>query len=83
MSCTYYCSRHMIWRFSYGGIWYFSQDVSAEPVLVSHIVDEGGNHQGLICVSEHISPGGMVLLGIQWPHHDYRTAISDGMTYSQ
>jgi hypothetical protein len=52
-------------------------------VLVSHIVDEGGNHQGLICVSEHISPGGMVLLGIQGPHHDYRTAISGGMTYSQ
>jgi len=69
--------------FSYGGVWYFSKDVNTEPVLVSHIVDEGGNHQGLKRVSEHISPGGMLLLGIQGPHHDYRTAVSDGMTYSQ
>lgn len=69
--------------FSYGGVWYFSKDANAEPVLVSHIVDEGDNHQGLEQVSKHLAPGGSLLLGIQGPHHDYQAAISGGMTYSQ
>jgi SAM-dependent methyltransferase len=80
---------HLSWQqtfdlaFSYGGAWYFSRNANAEPVLVSHIIDEGDNHQGLEQVSKHLAPGGSLLLGIQGPHHDYHTAISGGMTYCQ
>jgi SAM-dependent methyltransferase len=53
--------------FSYGGVWYF--------VIA--------NHLGFEHLSKHIATGGTLLLGIQGPHHDYETVISNGMTYSQ
>jgi len=69
--------------FSYGGVWYFCKDGNSEPVLVSHITNEADNHQGLQRISDHISTGGSFLLGIQGPHHNYRTDISSILTYSQ
>jgi hypothetical protein len=34
-------------------------------------------------LAKHIAVGGTLLLGIQGPHHDYETVISNGMKYSQ
>ena len=69
--------------FSYGGVWYFVIDGDKEPFLVSHIPDHAGNLQGLEKMAQHISSQGTLLLGIQGPHHDYETIISNGMKYSQ
>jgi len=69
--------------FSYGGVWYFVIDGDKEPFLVSHIPDHASNVQGLEKMAQHIAPHGTLLLGIQGPHHDYETVISNGMKYSQ
>ena len=69
--------------FSYGGVWYFVIDGDKEPFLVSHIADEKANHLGFEHLAKHMATGGTLLLGIQGPHHDYETVISNGMTYSQ
>ena len=69
--------------FSYGGVWYFVIDCDKEPFLVSHIPDHQANLQGIAKMAEHIAPHGTLLLGIQGPHHDYETVISNGMKYSQ
>ncbi|MEI7496344.1 MAG: class I SAM-dependent methyltransferase, partial [Betaproteobacteria bacterium] len=69
--------------FSYGGVWYFVLDGDKEPFLVSHIPDHAANVQGLEKMAQHIAPHGTLLLGIQGPHHDYETVISNGMKYSQ
>jgi SAM-dependent methyltransferase len=69
--------------FSYGGVWYFVIDGDKEPFLVSHISDHEANLQGLEKMAQHIAPNGSLLLGIQGPHHDYETVISNGMKYSQ
>jgi hypothetical protein len=69
--------------FSYGGVWYFVIDGDKEPFMVSHIADEEANRRGFERLSAHMAPGGTLLLGIQGPHHDYETTISNGMAYSQ
>jgi len=69
--------------FSYGGVWYFVIDGDKEPFLVSHISDHEANLQGLEKMAQHIAPNGSLLLGIQGPHLDYETVISNGMKYSQ
>ena len=69
--------------FSYGGVWYFVIDGAKEPFLVSHIADEKANHLGFEHLAKHMVVGGTLLLGIQGPHHDYETVISNGMRYSQ
>ena len=69
--------------FSYGGVWYFVIDGDKQPFLVSHISDHEANLQGLEKMAQHIAPHGTLLLGIQGPHHDYETVISNGMKYSQ
>ena len=69
--------------FSYGGVWYFVIDGDQEPFLVSHIPDHDANLQGFAKMAQHIAPHGTLLLGIQGPHHDYETVISNGMKYSQ
>jgi len=69
--------------FSYGGVWYFVIDGDKKPFLVSHISDHEANLQGLEKMAQHIAPHGTLLLGIQGPHHDYETVISNGMKYSQ
>jgi cyclopropane fatty-acyl-phospholipid synthase-like methyltransferase len=69
--------------FSYGGVWYFVIDGDKEPFMVSHIADEEANRLGFERLSAHMAPGGTLLLGIQGPHHDYETTISNGMLYSQ
>jgi SAM-dependent methyltransferase len=69
--------------FSYGGVWYFVIDGDKEPFLVSHIADAHANHLGFEHLAKHIAIGGTLLLGIQGPHHDYETVISNGMKYSQ
>ncbi len=69
--------------FSYGGVWYFVIDGDKEPFLVSHIPDHGANLQGIKKMAQHIAPHGTLLLGIQGPHHNYETVISNGMKYSQ
>ena len=69
--------------FSYGGVWYFVIDGDKEPFLVSHISDHEANLQGFEKMAQHIAPHGALLLGIQGPHHDYETVISNGMKYSQ
>ena len=69
--------------FSYGGVWYFVIDGDKEPLLVSHIAQEEPNRQGLSKVAQHVKTGGQLLLGVQGPHHDYASPISNGMMYSQ
>ena len=69
--------------FSYGGVWYFVIDGDKQPFLVSHISDHEANLQGLEKMAQHIAPHGTLMLGIQGPHHDYETVISNGMKYSQ
>ena len=69
--------------FSYGGVWYFVIDGDQEPFLVSHIPGDKHNEQGLAQLSLHVKSGGLLLLGIQGPHHDYERTISNGMVYSQ
>ncbi|MEY3518432.1 MAG: hypothetical protein RLZ89_1292, partial [Pseudomonadota bacterium] len=69
--------------FSYGGVWYFVIDGDKEPFLVSHIAQDAPNRQGLERVAQHIKSGGQLLLGVQGPHHDYASPISNGMLYSQ
>jgi SAM-dependent methyltransferase len=69
--------------FSYGGVWYFVIDGEKEPFMVSHISGDGENRTGLKKLADQISSGGMLLLGIQGPHFDYETPISNGMTYAQ
>ena len=58
-------------------------DGDKEPFMVSHIADEEANRTGFERLSAHIALGGTLLLGIQGPHHDYETTISNGMAYSQ
>ncbi|MBU3648501.1 MAG: class I SAM-dependent methyltransferase [Limnohabitans sp.] len=69
--------------FSYGGVWYFVIDGDKEPFLVSHIADDRANHLGFEHLAKHMAKDGTLLLGIQGPHHDYETVISNGMRYSQ
>ena len=69
--------------FSYGGVWYFVMDGLNEPFMVSHIAQEALNQQGFEQVAKHVSKGGQLLLGVQGPHHDYESTISNGMMYSQ
>ncbi len=69
--------------FSYGGVWYFVIDGDKEPFLVSHIAQEEPNRQGLSKVAQHVKAGGQLLLGVQGPHHDYASPISNGMMYPQ
>ena len=69
--------------FSYGGVWYFVIDDDKEPFLVSHISQEEPNRLGLSKVGQHVKAGGQLLLGVQGPHHDYASPISNGMLYSQ
>ena len=69
--------------FSYGGVWYFVIDGDKEPFLVSHIAQDEPNRIGLAQHSEHVKSGGQLLLGVQGPHHDYASPISNGMLYSQ
>lgn len=69
--------------FSYGGVWYFVIDGDQEPFLVSHIPDDAANHAGFEHLSRCVANNGTLLLGIQGPHHDYETVISNGMVYSQ
>lgn len=69
--------------FSYGGVWYFVIDGDKEPFMVSHIADAQANHLGFEHLAKHIALDGTLLLGVQGPHHDYETVISNGMKYSQ
>ena len=69
--------------FSYGGVWYFVIDGDEEPFLVSHIAADEENHQGFERLAQCVTEGGILLLGVQGPHHDYETEISNGMKYSQ
>lgn len=68
--------------FSYGGPWYFVRD-KEEFYLISHICDNDENQKGIEQVSNHITSGGKLLLGIQGPHYDYDKEIVNGMTYAQ
>jgi SAM-dependent methyltransferase len=69
--------------FSYGGVWYFVIDGDKEPFLVSHIAQDEPNRLGLRKMAQHVKAGGQLLLGVQGPHHDYASPISNGMMYSQ
>jgi SAM-dependent methyltransferase len=68
--------------FSYGGVWYFVPDGDGFA-MISHIRDDQANLEGLERVGEHVVAGGTLLLGVQGPHHDYSSPISNGMRYSQ
>ena len=69
--------------FSYGGVWYFVMDGVNEPFLVSHIYDEQANVNGLSKVAGHVQSQGRLLLGVQGPHHNYRSPTTNGYVYSQ
>lgn len=68
--------------FSYGGPWYFSKRDDG-LCFISHLPEHADNERSLENLSNHIRPGGSLLLGIQGPHYDYSKSISNGMTYSQ
>jgi len=69
--------------FSYGGVWYFVMDGVNEPFLVSHIYDEQANLDGFSKVASHVQSEGRLLLGVQGPHRDYQSPITNGYMYSQ
>ena len=69
--------------FSYGGVWYFVMDGVNEPFLVSHIYDEQANLDGFSKVASHVQSEGRLLLGVQGPHRDYQSPITNGYVYSQ
>lgn len=69
--------------FSYGGVWYFVMDGVNEPFLVSHIYDEQANLDGFANVANHVQSQGRLLLGVQGPHRDYHSTITNGYVYSQ
>ena len=69
--------------FSYGGVWYFVMDGVNEPFLVSHIYDAQSNLDGLSKVAAHVKSKGRLLLGVQGPHRDYQSPITNGFLYSQ
>ena len=69
--------------FSYGGVWYFVIDGEEEPFLVSHVPADEDNHKGFERLAPCVTIGGILLLGIQGPHHNYEAEISNGMKYSQ
>ena len=69
--------------FSYGGVWYFVMDGVNEPFLVSHIYDAQANIDGLSRVAKHVQSHGQLMLGVQGPHRDYQSPITNGYVYSQ
>lgn len=69
--------------FSYGGVWYFVMDGVNEPFLVSHIYDAQSNWDGLSKVASHVQSKGRLLLGVQGPHRDYHSPVTNGYVYSQ
>lgn len=69
--------------FSYGGVWYFVNDGSNKPCMVSHIQDSRANLTGMARVAEHLKSRGRLLLGVQGPHRDYSAPVSNGYVYSQ
>ena len=58
-------------------------DGDKEPVMVSHLPEDGDNHRGIEQLARHVRSGGKLLLGVQGPHFDYERVISNGMKYSQ
>jgi hypothetical protein len=50
---------------------------------VSHIYDEQDNVNGLKRVADHVQKNGHLLLGVQGPHRDYQSTITNGYVYSQ
>ena len=68
--------------FSWGGAWYFSRK-NKQLNFISHLQEQIENERGIENISNHIIPGGYLLLGIQGPHYDYSEPVSNGMTYSQ
>ena len=80
---TLHLNKRFDLAFSYGGVWYFVVDGINEPFLVSHIAENEPNRLGMEQISQHVVSGGRLLLGIQGPHHDYESLISNGMVYSQ
>jgi hypothetical protein len=68
--------------FSYGGVWYFVPAGDAF-MMISHIRDRKANIQGLERLGEHVVADGTLLLGIQSPHSDYSSPVTNGMLYSQ
>jgi SAM-dependent methyltransferase len=69
--------------FSYGGVWYFVMDGVNEPFLVSHIYDAQSNLDGFSKVAAHVQSNGHLLLGVQGPHRNYHSPITNGYVYSQ
>jgi hypothetical protein len=65
--------------FSYGGVWYFVMDGVNEPFLVSHIYDAQANLEGMSKVAAHVQSNGHLLLGVQGPHRNYHSPITNGM----
>jgi SAM-dependent methyltransferase len=68
--------------FSYGGVWYFVP-AGDEFMMISHLRDDRANLAGLERLGEHLVVDGTLLFGVQAPHHDYSSPVSNGMVYSQ
>lgn len=68
--------------FSYGGVWYFVPE-DDRFTMISHIVDEQANIDGLERIAAHLNPGGTLMLGVQAPHVDYSRPVRENFKYSQ
>jgi SAM-dependent methyltransferase len=68
--------------YSYGGPWYAIPHQGGH-LLISHICDDDANIAGLERIAAHLEPGGRLLLGVQAPHTDYDTRLTNGDVYSQ
>lgn len=71
-----------------GGAWYFidnKQERSADQryQLCSHIPDPDKQMQSFRSVEKHLVPGGILVLSIQGPHHDFEEQLPSGLIYRQ
>lgn len=68
---------------SEGGVWYVARQ-GDEYFLESHIASYERNCQGLAAVARHLSPRGLLVLGIQPYHQDFSGLdLGEGASYSQ
>lgn len=67
---------------SCGGVWVIVRD-GEELQLGTHLFDREKDVLGLSRVSEHLAPGGLLILSVHPPHEDREVHLNDCIIYSQ
>jgi SAM-dependent methyltransferase len=71
-----------------GGAWYFidnkgQRGEEARFQLCSHIPDPSKQFNSFKAVADHLVPGGILILSVQGPHHDFAEMLPSGLLYRQ